>query len=132
MIVLDASAAVALLFGGPRGGAVAARIADPAESLHAPHLLDVEVAHVVRRHARSGALAAPRGRAVLDDLLGLGLRYHAHGPLLPRVWALRENLSAYDATYVALAEALGAPLLTADARLAAAPGVRARVEVVGA
>lgn len=130
MIVLDASAALALLLGGEGAERVATRVLDPAESLHAPHLLDLEVAQVVRRYWRAGDLSPARGGQVLDDLLALPIRRYAHEPFVARIWALRANATAYDAAYLALAEALRSPLLTRDARLAAVPGVRARVEVV--
>ena len=103
---------------------------DTRQTLHAPHLLDVEVAQVVRRYAASGEINPERGRAALADLADFPLRRYPHGFLLPRVWELRNNLTAYDAVYVALAEALDAPLLTRDRRLASAAGHRARVELV--
>src|SRR5690242_13548069 len=98
------------------------------ETLHAPHLLDIEVAQVVRRYAGAGEIDPSRGRAVLADLVDFPIRRYPHGVLLPRVWELRNNLTAYDAVYVALAEALEAPLLTRDRRLAAATGHHARIE----
>jgi len=103
---------------------------DSGRSLHAPHLLDVEVAHVVRRYAATGELDAERGREVLADLADFPLHRYPHDFLLPRIWELRNNLTAYDAVYIALAEALGAPLLTRDRRLAAAPGHRVEVELL--
>ena len=130
MIVLDASALVELVLGTASGRGIAARVADPAVSLHAPHLADVEVAQALRRYTRDGELDALDARAALDDFRALDLQRHAHEPLLDRVWALRENLSAYDAVYVALAEALDAVLLTCDGRLARAPSFAARVELV--
>ena len=102
----------------------------PGQSLHAPHLLDLEVAQVLRRHASSGGLDADRCRAALSAMAEFPLTRHPHHLLLPRIWQLRHNLSAYDAAYVALAEVLDAPLLTADRRIATAPGHRARVELV--
>jgi predicted nucleic acid-binding protein len=99
-------------------------------TLHAPHLLDAEVAHVVRRYAAIGQIGPERGRALLGDLADIPMQRHPHDWLLPRVWELRHNLTAYDAIYVALAEALDAPLVTRDRRLAAAPGHQARVELV--
>lgn len=129
MIVLDASALVELLLGSELGRAVGARIADPELGLHAPHLADVEVAQALRRYVREGLLEAPAAEAALAELRALDLERHSHEPLLERVWALRENVTAYDAVYVALAEALDAPLLTCDGRLARAPGLRARVEL---
>lgn len=106
-----------------------ARIFDPAETLHAPHLIDVEVAQVLRRYAASGEADPERCRMALTDLNDLPLTKYPHDFLLPRIWELRNNLTAYDAVYVALAEALDAPLLTRDQRLANAPGNHARIEV---
>lgn len=100
------------------------------ETWHAPHLIDVEVAQVVRRYAASGDIDAGRGGAALEDLGDLPLRRYPPGLLLPRMWAWRHNLTAYDATYVALAEALDAPLLTRDRRLAQAAERQVRVELV--
>ncbi len=102
----------------------------PRQTLHAPHLLDVEVAQVIRRYAASGEIGAERGRIALADLADFPLRRYPHDFLLPRIWALRNNLTAYDAAYVALAEALEAPLLTRDRRLAIAAGHRAQIELV--
>lgn len=100
------------------------------EVLYAPHLLDVEVAQVLRRYAARGEIDRERGRAALADLADFPLYRYPHDFLLPRVWELRNNLTAYDAVYVALAEALDATLLTRDRRLAAAAGHRARIELV--
>jgi predicted nucleic acid-binding protein len=130
MIVLDASALVELLLGTTPGHKIAARIADPSLGLHTPHLADVEVAQALRRYVREGALDSDTAASALTDLRSLDLERHAHEPLLDRVWSLRKNVTAYDAVYVALAEALDAPLVTCDGRLARAPGIRARVELV--
>ena len=130
MIVLDASAIVELLLGTPRGRTVAARIADPSLGLNVPHLADVEVAQALRRYEREGQIDADEARSAIDTLEALDLERHSHEPLLRRAWALRENLTAYDAVYVALAEALGAKVLTCDGRLARAPGLGRRVELV--
>ena len=108
MIVLDASALVELIRDTPTGQVVAARIADPAEGLHAPHLADIEVVQALRRYVREGDLDAEAAAVALDDLRALDLQRHAHEPLLGRVWDLRENLTAYDAVYVALPEVLDA------------------------
>jgi predicted nucleic acid-binding protein len=129
VIVLDASAVVELVLGSPRGATVRARIERPDESLHAPHLLDVEVASVLRRYQLSGELTAEEGREALADLAGLDIARYPHAPLLPRVWELRTAVTAYDAVYLALAEILEAPLLTLDRRLARARGHGARVEM---
>lgn len=128
--MLDASVVLEVLLRMPAGVALEARLLGPEEALHAPHLLDVEVVQVLRRYALSGEVGAERCRMALDDLAALPLNRYPHEFLLPRAWELRDNLSAYDAMYVALAEALDAPLLTRDQRLASAPGHRARVELV--
>jgi len=111
------------------GKAVEDRLFAPGQTLHAPHLLDVEVAQVIRRYAAHGDIDDARGRLALTDLADLTLRRYPHDFLLPRMWDLRHNLTAYDAAYVALAEALDAPLLTRDRRLAAAAGHHARIEL---
>ncbi|MGK2860284.1 MAG: type II toxin-antitoxin system VapC family toxin [Thermoanaerobaculia bacterium] len=131
MIVLDASALVELLLGTAQGREIGERIADPTLSIHVPHLADVEVAHVLRRYVRDGAIDARDAEGALENLRALDLERHGHEPLLDRVWALRDNLSAYDAVYIALAEALDGTLLTCDARLSRAPGMSRRVELVG-
>lgn len=125
MIVVDASAAVsALLNAGP------ARRALSDEQLHAPHLIDSEIANALRRQVGAQRLEADAAWTALDRWRGLGItRYPAVG-LLERVWELRENVSAYDATYIALAELLDCSLLTADGRLGQAPGSRCPITVV--
>jgi predicted nucleic acid-binding protein len=128
--VLDASALVELLLGTAAGHKVAARIADPTLSLHVPHLADVEVTQALRRYVREGALEADSAAVALETLRSLDLERHSHEPLLERAWALRDNLTAYDAVYVALAEALECTLLTCDGRLARSPGLLQRVELV--
>lgn len=130
MIVLDASAILELLLRTAAGGRIQARIAPREESLHAPHLLDLEVAQVLRRYVLKGHCDEERAAEALDDLAALDLRRYGHDVLLARIWELRENCTAYDAAYLALAEALEAPLLTRDAALGRMPGSRARVEVV--
>ena len=130
MIVIDASAVIELLLASESGIEIVHRIRDGEETLHAPHLLDLEVVQVLRRSERAGLVDASRALEALGDLGVLGIVRHDHEGLLDRVWELRENLTAYDAAYVALAEALDAPLLTRDAKIAAAPGHRARVELV--
>ena len=132
MIVLDASALVELLLGTQRGNWVSARIADPALALHVPHLVDVEVVQALRRYVRDGEIDRGGAASVLDDLRSLDLERHSHEPLLERAWELRENLTTYDAVYVALAEALDTTLLTCDGKLARAPGMAERVELVPA
>jgi predicted nucleic acid-binding protein len=130
MIVVDASALLEALLRTPAARAVEERLFEPQQTLHAPHLLDIEVAQVIRRYAAKGEIDSERGREALADLADFPFRRYPHDFLLPRVWDLRNNLTAYDAVYVALAEALDAPLLTRDQRLAAAAGHHARVELV--
>lgn len=130
MIVTDASAILELLLNTPAAARVAERLFAPGESLHAPHLLDLEVAQVLRRYSRAGDLDDERGQEALEDLASLPLARYPHDLLLPRIWDLRANMTAYDAAYVALAEVLEAPLVTRDARLAATRGHDARIEVL--
>lgn len=127
MIVLDASAAVEFVLASRRGLAVSARIIPVRESLHAPHLIDLEVAQVLRRAASSGQASADRLRTALDDFRAIRLDRYPHDILLPRIWELRHNVSAYDAAYLALSEALSAPLLTCDSALVDVPGCEAEV-----
>ena len=130
MIVLDASAAVAVLLNvGLESRRVRERISRPDETLHVPHLFEIEVLSALRRHSLTGALPATRARLALDRLRETRLIRYPHAPLLGRIWELRDNLTAYDAAYVALAEALDAPLVTLDERLAQAPNIRATVEL---
>jgi predicted nucleic acid-binding protein len=122
VIVLDASAAIDWLLQTAVGQRIEQRIYSHNESLHAPHLLDLEVAQVLRRLVREGAVSAHRAAQAIEDLLDLRITRYPHFFLLPRIWLLRHNLSAYDAAYVALAERLGARLITRDSRLALASG----------
>jgi len=132
MIVLDASAVVEWLLQLAKADAVETRAFSGARSqpLHAPHLLDVEVAQALRRMVAAKQVAASRAEQALEDLKDLSLIRYPHDWLLQRIWELRHNLTAYDATYVALAEALDRPLITCDRRIKDAPGHAARVEVI--
>lgn len=130
MIVVDTSAVLEVLLRTPSAAIVEERLFRPAETLHAPHLIDIEVAQVLRRYTLSGEVDAERCRMALADLADFPLARYPHDFLLPRMWELRHNLTAYDAAYVALAEALDAPLLTRDQRIAQSAGHRARVELV--
>jgi predicted nucleic acid-binding protein len=125
VIVLDASAAVSALL---NDGQARRFVAD--QDVHAPHLVDVEVASALRRMVGAGTLMANDGRDRLNAWSRVGLIRYAAAPLLGRVWELRNTVSSYDAMYVALAEGLECVLVTADARLGRAPGVRCAVTVV--
>ncbi len=128
MPVVDASVLVTHLTAGEGHRAVAVRLLEG--ELWAPHLVDAEVGHTLRRTVRLGELSDRGARAALDDLRDLPLRRARHLGLLDRAWSLRENVSFYDGLYIALAERLDLPLLTLDTRLARAPGLRADVVVV--
>jgi predicted nucleic acid-binding protein len=129
LIVLDASAAVDLLTrNGVRGDRIAERVAGEF-AVHVPAVFDLEVLHALRGLEAGGKLPAPSLEAALVDLADLRATRHPHEQLRPRVWALRNNLTAYDAAYVALAELLEAPLLTSDAPLARSSGHAARIEL---
>ena len=129
MIVLDASAALELLLRAATHERLVHRLLESGELLAAPHLLDLEIAQVLRRFAAAGELSDTRAREALDDYAGLRIARYPHDPLLDRIWQLRHNCTAYDASYLALAEALGCPLITCDKPLAATPGHRARIEL---
>jgi len=120
VIVVDASALLEVLLQTPAAPAITERLFDPAESLHAPFLLDVEVLQILRRYALSGQIDETRGREALSDLEDFAIERYPHEPLLERAWELRDNVTAYDAAYLVLAEALGAVLVTCDGRLARA------------
>lgn len=115
----------------PHGRRVAARIADPTLGLHVPHLADIEVAQALRRYVRDREIDQTSAATALEDLHALEVERHAHEPLLDRVWELRQNLTAYDAVDVALAEVLETVVLSCDRRLARAPGMAGRVDLVG-
>ena len=130
MIVIDASAEVAILLNiGQDVEGIRSRIARPGETLHIPHLFEIEVLHALRSLTLRGTVSSERARLALDRLRDTRFVRYPHTALTERIWELRENLTAYDAAYIALAEALDAPLVTTDARLARASGIRAAVEV---
>ena len=130
MIVVDASSITEFLLQTPLGLRVEARLFRDADQLHAPHLLDVEVVQALRRLVRAGDVPPARADEALDDLAALAIRRHSHFDLLGRAWELRDNLTAYDAMYVALAEATDSVLVTCDGQLGATPGHTAQIEVV--
>ncbi len=129
MIVLDASAAVDWLLQTPAGQRIENRIYSRNETLHALHLLDLEVAQVLRRLVHQRVVPVHRADEAVRDLLDLRITRYAHLVLLPRIWQLRHNFSAYDAAYIVLAEKLGAPLVTRDGRLASSSGHAATIEL---
>jgi predicted nucleic acid-binding protein len=129
VLVVDASVlVVALADDGADGDAARSRLRG--EELAAPELLDLEVTSVLRKQRGAGLIDDRRALLALTDLRAVPIRRAPHLPLLSRCWELRENLTIYDAAYVALAELLQADLLTADSRLAAAPGPRCGIEVL--
>jgi len=130
VIVVDASALLEVLLNTSAGTLVTRRLFAENETLHAPHLVDLEIAQVLRRYALTGDLKSTRGLQALEDLADFPLTRYPHDLLLPRIWELRHNITAYDAAYIALAEALAAPLLTRDAALASAGGHHAQIELI--
>ena len=130
MIVADASAVLEILLRTPLATMCRNRLLQREEILCAPHLLDVEVTQVLRRYEAGSDISSERGLQALEDFRDFPIVRYPHGPFLPRVWQLRHNLSAYDAVYIALAEALDAFLVTCDSRLAGAHGHHAGVEVI--
>jgi predicted nucleic acid-binding protein len=130
LIVVDASALLEMLLQTQRANQLMQRALESSQRMHAPHLLDIEVTQVLRRLVQRKEITIARAEQALHDLAQLLIERHEHRALLPRVWQLRDSLTAYDAAYVALAEALEAPLLTCDAKLAGARGHRATIELV--
>lgn len=118
MLVIDASAVVELLMATPTGFAIEEHVFSSGGPSAAPHLIDVEVLHVVRRFHRTRLLTLERAEQALEDLEGLAITRYGHELLRPSIWRLRDNLTAYDAAYVALAELLDAPIVTCDGKLA--------------
>ena len=129
MIVLDASAAVDWLLQTSSGERIEKRIYARSESLHAPHLLDLEVTQVLRRLRQQGVISGTRADEAVRDFLDVRVTRYPHLVLVPRIWQLRHNFSAYDAAYVVLSEKLGAPLITRDGRLSSASGHGATIEL---
>lgn len=126
MLVVDTSAILAAIVGRPRIPALGQRLASDGD-LHAPHLIDVELLHGLRRLVMTGNLGQDRAEDCRADFADLALARYPHQPLADRMWELRHNLTAYDAAFVALSEALAVPLVTCDARLFEAPGLRSDV-----
>jgi predicted nucleic acid-binding protein len=130
VIIIDSSAVVEVLLRAKVASRVEDRIFSPAETLHTPQLLDVEVAQVLRRYCLAGEMDPGRGGQALRDLTEFSITRYPHHLFLSRIWQLRYNMTAYDAVYVALAEVLSASLLTLDAHLASTPGHNATIEFI--
>lgn len=131
LIVLDSSAALEALAGRPVDTALSERLKSAGE-IQAPHLIDVEVLNGLRRLVMRGDMNADRASDARLDFADLAITRYPHLPLIDRMWSLRENLAAHDAVFVALAESLGCPLITCDARMAHAPGLKADIELFAA
>lgn len=121
MIVVDSSAVIEVLFRSQVGMDIEELILSPFENMCAPHLIDLEIAQVLRRYCASGEISPERAQHALEDFEGMPITRYPHDILLHRIWELRNNITAYDASYIALAEALPARLFTCDKRLASAP-----------
>jgi predicted nucleic acid-binding protein len=127
VIVADASAVLEVLLNTSRAAAIASRLFAGGQTIHAPHLVDVAVLQVLRRYVSASTVANARAREMMQDYLDMDLKRYPHDVLLERMWELRHNFTAYDAAYIALAEALEAPLITCDRALTS--GHRAEVVV---
>jgi predicted nucleic acid-binding protein len=130
MIVVEASALLEFLLQTPVGTRVEARMFRDEDELHAPHLVDVEVVQGLRRLVHTDEVSSGRAAEAIEDLTELDLHRHVHFDLAGRAWKLRNNISAYDAMYVVLAEAIDATIVTCDGPLAKAPGHRAKIELI--
>ncbi len=130
MIVIDASALIEILLRTVRAEPLMKRALEASEHMHAPQLLDIEITQVLRRLVQRKEISAARAEQALDDLADLVIERHEHQSLVRRIWQMRDSLTAYDGAYVALAEALEAPLLTCDAKLAGAHGHDAKIELI--
>ena len=129
MIVLDASAAIDWLLQTSAGQRIESRIYSRGESLHAPHLLDLEVAQALRRLVHEDAVSAERATQAIQDMLDLRVTRYPHFVFLSHIWRMRHNLSAYDAAYLALAEEISATLITRDRRLASVSSHSVSIEL---
>ena len=130
MIVIDASAFLEVLLNRAASGRIAEILFERSRSLHAPHLIDLEISQVIRRQTRLGLMRPDRALIAVNDLANFPIARYPYNHLFERIWELRENFTAYDAAYVALSEALDAPLNTRDAKIAMASGHRARIELI--
>lgn len=128
MLVVDTSAVLAALIGRPSIPGLEMRLTSD-QDLHSPHLIDIELLHALRRLVSAGSVTEDRAADARGDFKDLAIVRYPHPPLANRIWQLRHNLTAYDASFVALSEALGAPLITCDAKLAGSPGHEATIEL---
>jgi predicted nucleic acid-binding protein len=126
MLVVDTSAILAALVGRPKIPGLSEALASDGD-LHAPHLIDVELIHALRRLVLKGNVSEERAQDCRTDFADLAIKRYPHQPLADRMWELRHNLTAYDSAFAALSEMLGVPLVTCDARLTEAPGLEAVV-----
>ena len=131
MLVIDASAALELLMTTRSGFAVEEHVLESGEPLAAPHLIDVEVLHVIRKFHRTGVLTRRRSEQAIDDFGDLPITRYGHELLRSNMWRMRDNLTAYDAAYIALAELLDAPIVTCDGKLARSSGHDVSVHLFG-
>jgi len=130
VIVVDASAVLEVLLQTPAAAAIHARLFQPPQRLSAPHLIDLEVAQILRKASLSGIVTGAACQMAFDNWRLFPVTRYPHDLFLPRIWALQQYLSAYDASYIAVAEMLNAPLVTHDGRLANAPGHKAKIELM--
>lgn len=131
MIVADASVVLEVLLRTKRGLKVETRLLSSKETLHAPHLIDLEVCQVLRRYLMNKDLTADRAAAAVEDFQSIRIFRYPHRIFVDRIWELRSNMTAYDAAYIAVAETIGAPLFTTDKRLASASNHSAKIELIG-
>jgi predicted nucleic acid-binding protein len=129
LIVLDASVAISVMLNVAEGHAIRERLETSAGPLLAPEVFDLEVLQVMRRYVRQGGDAA-RATQAFQTLADLNIERYSHGPLMARIWQLRDNLTAFDAAYFALAELLDVPLWTKDSKFEGVPGTAVKIELV--
>jgi predicted nucleic acid-binding protein len=129
VIVVDSSVILEVLLRTKSSQTIEKKIFSRGQTLHAPHLIDIEIAQVIRRYTSAGEITPERGSQAIEDLMDFRISRYSHDILLPRIWDLRKNMTAYDAAYVALAEIMDSPLLTRDAKLARSPGSNAKIQL---
>ena len=130
MIVIDASVLYEAIIETPYSAAIVDRIFSDDETLHAPHLVDLEIVNTLRRYVLKGELSERSASQAMEDFASIPLKRHTHTGLIPRIWQLRNNLTAYDAAYIALAEMLNVPLITRDTAFASSTGHNVHVELI--